>query len=335
MEDIKVLNNTCLRNKWGGIYILSYENVSIESNYLIEDGFRVHYTKGLDKLRMRWNSVNNKPVGFFSNIGEEEIINREFGQLFLVSCESLIVKNLEFSKVLVSIYVINCDYVTIQNCKVLDNKADCMVVRNSRNTIIKDNLFWSRYSCDSIVLFSCKKTVIRNNTCKSSTKNYGPDGIKFFNSNWTVIEGNWIFKNSFGIFVAESSNCTITYNVIENNSAYGIYMRDHSDDNLIHHNSFIHNNYGGDSQALDKGSNNTWFDPLTKEGNYWSDYDGEGNYSIASSAKSKDPYPLNEDLDRIHKTDFQFVIFPLFLIVISLTIRRKKRKGKQIYLQIH
>lgn len=329
LEDIRVTNNTCIRNKYGGMGIASYDNITIESNYLIEDGFIVHYTKEIDKLRMKWNYVNNKPVGFFSNVFEDTIINQNFGQLFLVNCKSLSVMNIEFNRVHVAIYVINCEYITVQNCKVLDNKVDCVIVRNSTNTIIEDNFFWSKYSCDSIVLYSCKKTVIRNNTCKSSTKNYGPEGIKFFNSNKTIIERNWIFKNSHGIFVAESSNCTIMYNIIENNSAYGIYMRDHSDDNLIHHNSFIHNNFGGDSQALDKGINNTWFDPLTNEGNYWSDYKGEGNYSIASSANSKDPYPLDENLERIHKANFPFIATSIFLVFIIALKKRNNKKRKQ------
>ncbi|MCK4770858.1 MAG: right-handed parallel beta-helix repeat-containing protein [Candidatus Heimdallarchaeota archaeon] len=325
LEDINITNNTCIRNEGGGITTFSLKNITLEYNNLIEDGFVVGYSKGLDKLKMRGNYVNNKPVGFFTNIGEVVISNEEFGQLFLINCISILIKNLDISRVYTAFYLINCEYVTIQNCQVLDCNRYGISVKYSKNIVIEDNLFWSENRCDSILLSSCKKTVIRNNTCKSITKNYGAEGIVFFNSNRTIIERNWIFLNTFGIFVADSSNCTIAYNIIENNTRYGIYMRKYSDDNIIHHNTFIGNNFEGISQVLDSGKNNTWFDPLTKEGNYWSDYEGEGKYNITGSANSKDPYPLDNNLEKIHETDFSIVTLPIFLLVIFIVQRRKKK----------
>jgi hypothetical protein len=80
-----------------------------------------------------------------------------------------------------------------------------------------------------------------------------------------------------------------------NNSIYGLYIDSESDNNTVHHNSFIDNNLGGSSQAFDDGTNNTWFDESTLEGNYYSDYSGVGNYSIDGNANSSDTYPLTEN----------------------------------------
>ena len=328
LEDINIANNTCVRNTYGGITIFSFNNITLEYNNLFENGFVVYDSKGVDNLKMRGNYVNNKLVGFFTNIGEEVFINEDFGQLFLINCISVLIKNLEISRVNTAIYLKNCEDITIQKCKVMDCQTNSISVLNSRNIIIKDNFLWSNYNCESIVLRSCKQTIIRNNTCKGIPKSAGPEGIQLYSSYKITIERNWIFKNDHGIFFIDSSNCTIRYNRIENNSDYGVYLRENSHNNTIHHNSFIGNNYDEGSQALDKGENNTWFDPLTKEGNYWSDYDGDGNYSIDSSAKSKDPYPLNEDLEKIHETNFPIVTISICLLVILNEQRKKNKKGK-------
>jgi hypothetical protein len=74
------------------------------------------------------------------------------------------------------------------------------------------------------------------------------------------------------------------------NGAYGIELFDDSAINIIHHNDFITNGQNT-SQACDNGMNNQWYDETVLEGNYWSDYSGNGSYLIAGSAGASDPYP--------------------------------------------
>ncbi|GAH79803.1 unnamed protein product, partial [marine sediment metagenome] len=70
-------------------------------------------------------------------------------------------------------------------------------------------------------------------------------------------------------------------------------------DNLIFNNKFINVLKGGDFNALDDGTNNTWNSGTL--GNYWNDYpgkdtndDGIGDtpYSISGAAGSQDNYPI-------------------------------------------
>ncbi len=42
-----------------------------------------------------------------------------------------------------------------------------------------------------------------------------------------------------------------------------------------------------------------WYNTVTREGNYWSDYTGTGAYQIAGPAGAKDPYPLDEQMKPI------------------------------------
>ena len=59
----------------------------------------------------------------------------------------------------------------------------------------------------------------------------------------------------------------------------------------------MNNNQSGISQAYDSGNNNTWYDVVLLEGNYWSDLDSNCTYEIAGQADAMDPYPLNRSQD--------------------------------------
>jgi len=81
------------------------------------------------------------------------------------------------------------------------------------------------------------------------------------------------------------------------NEEYGVYMSSSSKTNLIHHNNFVDNNPTGTSQAYDGGKHNIWYDSLNLEGNYWSDWNGTGSYSIDGYGGTVDLYPLEEPSD--------------------------------------
>jgi hypothetical protein len=89
------------------------------------------------------------------------------------------------------------------------------------------------------------------------------------------------------------------HNSILNANYYGLSIFGTSSDNIIHHNGFVHNNLAGTSQGYDEGMNNIWFDNSTKEGNFWSDYSGIGNYSIDGPSNSQDPYALSENPTKV------------------------------------
>ena len=94
------------------------------------------------------------------------------------------------------------------------------------------------------------------------------------------------------------------------------------DELLLHHNSFIDNNLIGTSQAYDRGANNLWYDAKKKKGNYWSDWNKTGSYSIDGSADSFDLYPLNKIPKKIN---FNYLmIFPAVILIAIIRKRYKK-----------
>ncbi|MCG3224152.1 MAG: right-handed parallel beta-helix repeat-containing protein [Candidatus Heimdallarchaeota archaeon] len=111
-----------------------------------------------------------------------------------------------------------------------------------------------------------------------------------------IVINNICNNNNIGISLDNSDFCILSYNLLQENENYGVHLFSNSDNNIIHHNTFVDNNLGGTSQAFNYGSANTWYDVETLEGNWWSDWSGTGSYSIDGPSGSIDPYPLNESV---------------------------------------
>jgi parallel beta-helix repeat protein len=138
---------------------------------------------------------------------------------------------------------------------------------------------------DNIYVGISNYTSLINNYCSNSI-----NGINLDYSYYCSLTNNNCSNNWYGIFLGESDSNLLRWNYLGYNG-YGVFVTSGSDNNLIHHNSFIYNT--NSSQAIDDGINNQWFDSSTNEGNYWSDYIGTGTYQINGSASSSDPYPLS------------------------------------------
>lgn len=68
-------------------------------------------------------------------------------------------------------------------------------------------------------------------------------------------------------------------------------------DNVFYYNTFLQNALlTNHSQAFDNGTSEVWYNIDTNVGNFWSDWNGTGNYSI-DEGNYTDPYPMtNNDL---------------------------------------
>ena len=111
------------------------------------------------------------------------------------------------------------------------------------------------------------------------------------NDNWLGIQGYSVRHHNF------------TGNFIYLNDYYGIRISASYDTpseyNLFHHNIFINNLndlprwYSAEFQAYDTSINSRWYDEVTMEGNYWSEYNGSLPYYVIAGSYTLDLYPLN------------------------------------------
>ena len=161
---------------------------------------------------------------------------------------------------------------------------------------------------------------LSENTCKNNKK-----GILLQHCKSIELEESECKNNIFnGITLYSTNSSFLTYNVLQDNGAYGVALVANSNYNIIHHNSFIDNNIEGISQGYDSGKKNRWYDKETEEGNYWSDWKEDSPYRIDSDVIVNDPYPLNKKLERTDETFFPFVTG--IVVVIFLKLRKRRRK---------
>jgi len=141
------------------------------------------------------------------------------------------------------------------------------------------------------------KEIILTGEDKTNTIiNGNNDNIIHISSDNVEVNGFTIKNGLNGIYITNSSDCTISLNTIIDNNI-GISIDNLSSDNIIFHNNFINNI----DNAHDDG-NNKWHNTKFREGNYWSDYDrpNEGAYDNDTDGIVDMPYSLsvgsNDDL---------------------------------------
>jgi len=164
-------------------------------------------------------------------------------------------------------------------------------------------------------------------------------GISLYQaSNGNTVSGNIVDSNfgklGYGIYLHTSNDNKIFNNNIKNNKV-GIYLYD-SKTNRIYSNNFLSNK---DGQAYDQTGLNVW--DFDKMGNYWSDYNGSGEYVIKGAKNVLDNFPQKnafsikseaipaQSAQKANETGkstpgFTVISFVISLIAIGIFIMRRK-----------
>jgi parallel beta-helix repeat protein len=283
-----ITNSIVKNNSWRGLWFTGSPNNYLRNNTCENNAYNFgvwaydnfyQFYQDIDNS----NEVNGKPIYY---IIEQENLTfdgdvMDIGYLGLVSCENILVKNLNMSNVHHGVLLANTSYSTVTNC-------------NFSNT------WWS------VDLNASSKNIIKN--CTSSNNAYA--GVALYWSDNNLVT-NFIAEGSDrGIWLHNSYNNTIRDCTVENNHL-GVELLGASDNNQIYHNNFV-NNWG---QAYDECSN-YWDNGYPSGGNYWSDYtgvdadnDGIGDtpYDNILGDNNQDRYPLMEPWSLVESSDLHLV----------------------------
>ncbi|MCE7740962.1 MAG: hypothetical protein GOP50_00765 [Candidatus Heimdallarchaeota archaeon] len=295
-EGVIIEDNTCNYIGITGIYVVDCPYATVENNALYEDN---PPTKKV-----------TEPIDVSIKAGEVD----KYFAIFLENCSDSIISTnyIDFEGLTVvaggGITVEYSDRITIEY----------NIVRNIR-------IDYSQYEYlerAGLYLSYITNGTIFNNTVeltdKGSLSATMCDNLLISNNTFGVSE-------TYGLSFVTTSNCNITYNVIQDHPSFAVDISEGSYNNTIHHNHFIDNRIGH-SQARDSGTNNIWWDISTSEGNWWNDWSG-GDYIIDGTAGSVDLYPLGEP---IVVPEFSKQIVTLLLLMsisvasVSFIGRRKK-----------
>jgi parallel beta-helix repeat protein len=154
------------------------------------------------------------------------------------------------------------------------NATDCDSLQFSYNTISRA---WF-----GISVVVCSNIEITGNFITGSDY-----GIMSQFTDYCNISFNIVSRNLVGIELYYCTNWLVLNNTVIENGDVGIKLAENTYSITLFGNEIGWNNA---SNALDNGFSNAWDDSIA-QGNYWSDYEGTGQYSIPGTAESVDYYP--------------------------------------------
>jgi parallel beta-helix repeat protein len=247
------------------------------------------------------NSVNEKPLYYYKDCSNIDIIDKPVGQLLLANCTNISINNLQIDNTVVGIEATYSENISIINSDLnLNKKYGVFLHLLSNSTFLNNNITLN----------------LNIGICLQSSYNN------------SIIGNNLSFNQERGIFIYSSSYNNITCNNINSNLDKGIYLNSVSYENMILRNNIINNGYGifisigsiipnriyhnniinNTIQAYDNRETNLWNATYPSGGNYWSDYngvdlnstpsqdipppDGLGDSPYIIDSDSQDNYPL-------------------------------------------
>ena len=245
----QVLNNTIIAGGIpSGIWIESKNNI-ISGNVLTKTGFDLRY---LRENIFTNNTVNGKPFVYLDNAANQTIDNA--GQVILVFCTHMTIKNLEIGYCQIGILLSETTNSIVQNCTVF-NCNEGITLGSAYDNIIRSSTI-TGCGC-GINLVGGSRNNIDNNTVSGG-------GIVIVSSD-TLISSNQINASDVGIYIGYPFDYTPSYrnNTVKHNTISqckeGLLLA-YSLRNTITQNNFVKNK----RQATFQDSNhNNWTQ------NYW------------------------------------------------------------------
>ncbi|MHA2335195.1 MAG: NosD domain-containing protein [Candidatus Hodarchaeales archaeon] len=300
-ESTIVANNTLQDNPYG-IYISLALTSTVENNTFTNDGLFISLgtINAYLATTVEDNIVNGLSLGYLTNL-EGTTVQTSYGQLILINCTNVLVKDIDQSSSDIGIYVRYSSDVEL------------------RHITMDQNSLYGVYIYDS------EFVTLINSTISQS----GDYGVYLRISNNVTLTNNTIYQNNDdGIYMYDSDNCTINWNTVEDND-YGIYMTSDSDNNTIHHNSFISNAQSHQAYESTNSGGNNWYDSSTDEGNYWSDGSPPTAYTITGGT-STDPYPLTEQtVYTVPEFNLPMGAVIILAVIITGLISHQKQKRRK------
>ncbi len=225
------------------------------------------------------------------------------------------------------ITIVSADQTEIRNNNFLDIYTAIECSLSTDVTIIDNDI---KFGHHGIVLTDSSGATIRNNEILTQTGNaihltgshFSQIRLNQLNesniaiileSNYVDICSNVLYANNQGVLIDQSIASKVCDNFIYHNLGGAIYVSSSTQnlrkDNVIFHNFFIANTGGTNPQAISSGTNNTWYNIQSSEGNYWSDANKTGPYYLVGAI---DLYPLNttdRDSDGLDDINERYVYF--------------------------
>ncbi|MFW9769298.1 MAG: NosD domain-containing protein [Candidatus Thorarchaeota archaeon] len=305
-DPIIIMNNSDfltqkVANGWPGTG--EWDSPILISDYIIEFSheaitimnvdlyFYIGNCQTLDYFFPYWGSTGIKLVNCSNGVIQMSVADMKDTGILIQNCTSIEVNSTTVHDCFTGIKILDS-----KNIEILENNLgwnDWVGVNSTMNDlcVIAHNSILEVPDYAIISLYD-NQTYIEGNTITSTylgDPQFSNIGVYTLASNDTELVSNYIANCESGIEMIMANNPRISDCTVSNTIEYGIYLGEGSSG------ATIEENYLGPtegSNAYDSGDGNSWDNPVSLIGNYWSDYEGSGWYYIPGSAGSIDHYPM-------------------------------------------
>jgi len=262
----KIQGNTVTNNTFG-VQLGWSSNCVVSGNTFVNDGLYMGYSS-YENVVVN-NSVNSKPLVYLEKVSDYAV--GDAGQVVLVNCTAITVKNLNLSNTAIGVQLLNTNNTNIARNDITNNFIGILMDYSSSNSIQENNITNNMIGIG--LQTHDHANIIQGNMIANNT-----GGLWLVSSSNNHIQQNDITHNEYGFSLAGASNNSITGNNITY-SHVGIRLGGFpSYDNVIYHNNFIGNAQVKNETSYDiplfKPLITVWDDSYPSGGNYWSNYTG-------------------------------------------------------------
>ncbi|MFX0087471.1 MAG: right-handed parallel beta-helix repeat-containing protein [Candidatus Hodarchaeota archaeon] len=215
-------SNTCNSNVRGGFWLMGSNFSTIVNNTFYNDGIFFWFESSKEELlsyTVENNTVNGLPLGYLKNQAYSSIA-KGYGQLILINCSNMVVKNQIYSNISVGVALYYCYDSKLINITCNKNSECGIFLGHSDSSLLTGNICSNSTDGDGIHLYSSSSSNLTNNICYNNNWT----GIHLAFSNSSILTTNICNSNGEGgILLSASSYSTITNNTCNNNNYFGIY----------------------------------------------------------------------------------------------------------------
>jgi parallel beta-helix repeat protein len=292
VNDNLVLRNKIYRCEFNGIWLLESIHNRIKENTIIDCNCSVNLIGSLLNIifdnnfvkggifslnsfdnTVTNNIVNNKSLVYLEDTSD--ITVEDAGQVIIIKCENITVKNSYFFDLIIGIELLESDYCNIINNEILNNYYGSWIINSNNNTfsnnVISNYKEWGLYmessddnsiSENNVIIDSKYDTcefVLNNNKISilkhllEDTDSYpllssnvvnNNQGLIFIDCNRNQVSNNNVSNNKDGIILKASYENIFNGNDIALNKGYGILMETCNNNQIIRNDIVKNNGYG-------------------------------------------------------------------------------------------
>ena len=189
-SDCRLVDNSISNNSFIGIHLVYSHNNTIANNTFVNDGLLAGtYKNSVKNNTVYDNTVNGKPLIYLEGVSDQTITNA--GQVILVNCNNITVKNFDLSDTTVGIELFETSDSRILNTNVSNNYYGVLLGYSSNNALVGNDVA-NNVEGISLFISSTGNRIYRNNILHNTNQSVdNTDGINSWDNDYPCGGNYW------------------------------------------------------------------------------------------------------------------------------------------------